>query len=53
MTNTKAELLEAPKIFTEEEKTQIKEGKVDAKVWMEINETDEKSIPQDHGRSGI
>ena len=47
MTNTKAELLEAPKIFTEEEKTQIKEGKVDAKVWMEINETDEKSIPQE------
>ncbi|WP_455721538.1 MBG domain-containing protein [Agathobacter sp.] len=47
MTNTKSELLEAPNIFKEEEKTLIKEGKVDAKVWMEINETNVESIPQE------
>ena len=44
--NKKSELLEAPSIFTLEEKEAIRSG-ADAKVWLEVAITDEKSIPED------
>lgn len=47
MTNTKSEIFSAKNIFTGEEKTQIKEGGVDARVWLEIGATDVDSISTD------
>ena len=44
--NKKEELLEAPGIFTPEEKEAIRAG-ADAKVWLEVTKTDEASIPAD------
>ena len=42
--NKKSELLNAVKIFTAEEKSAIENGK-DARVWLEVNKTDENNIP--------
>ena len=42
--NSKSELLDAANIFKPEEKTAIQNGE-DARVWMEVNNTDERSIP--------
>ena len=41
--NRKKELLDAPAIFTETEKTAI-EGGDNARVWLEVTDTDESSI---------
>ena len=41
--NSKKEILDAPAIFTETEKTAI-EGGDDARVWLEVTDTDESSI---------
>ena len=41
--NSKKEILDAPAIFTETEKTAI-EGGGNARVWLEVTDTDESSI---------
>ena len=47
LNNTKEELLETDKIFTEEEKEKIEDGE-DARVWLEITVTDEDAMnPED------
>ncbi|MDY2590734.1 MAG: hypothetical protein SOW32_11190, partial [Agathobacter sp.] len=44
--NSKSELLDAPNIFAPEERTAIQNGE-DARVWMEVNSTDESRISQE------
>ena len=44
LNNKKSELLNAANIFTAEEKSAIENGK-DARVWLEVNKTDENNIP--------
>ncbi|MDY3795244.1 MAG: InlB B-repeat-containing protein, partial [Agathobacter sp.] len=44
--NLKSELLDAPNIFAPEERTAIQNGE-DARVWMEVNSTDESRISQE------
>lgn len=44
--NKKTEILDAPAIFTEEEKQAVENGS-DARVWLEIAKADENSIPAD------
>ncbi|WP_455721539.1 Ig-like domain-containing protein [Agathobacter sp.] len=47
MTNTGSDLLAADNIFDENEKKQINDGSVKAKVWMEISKTNEDEISSD------
>lgn len=44
LNNKKSEILDAPAIFTEEEKQAIESG-ADARIWLEVANTDESSIP--------
>lgn len=50
MNNSRQEILNAPGIFTPEEREAIENGS-DARVWLEISQTDPNSIPEGERQS--
>lgn len=47
MNNNKSELLNSDKIFTENERTQILAGTLNAKVWLEIRKADKSALDKE------